>query len=155
MPTWIGPVIAAISLAFAYIQYRQRIRVQTVVRDTLRRLAGEVNVVFSNAEWADLHFRKIGHLFADEATPNLAAIKGQVVDGARDAAACVRQLTLVHMNIRGIQQSLFKNDSEETIPELEADDVKAAAHRKAAYRKANGSQAGEAKGSLPTVAGPS
>jgi hypothetical protein len=57
------------------------------------------------------------------------------------------------MNIRGIQQSLF-NDSEETIPELEADDVKAAAHRKAAYRKANGRQAGEARAPEPAK-GPS
>ena len=46
-----------------------------------------------------------------------------MVDGARDAAACARQLGLAHLQIRGIQQSLF-NDSEETLPEIQADDVK-------------------------------
>ena len=114
---------------------------ETVVRDTLRRLAGEIRVVFSNATWADDHFRAIGHKFV-EATPDLMAIKRNAVDGARDSAACARQLALVHSKIRGIQHSLFK-DSEETLPEILADDVKAA------YRKVDESEAVEHPQALP------
>jgi hypothetical protein len=98
--------------------------VETVVRNILRRLAGEVRVVFSNANWADMHFRNIGYLLAEE-TADLTMVRKRVLDGARDAAACARQLGLAHSQIRGIQQALFE-DSEEILPEIQSDDVKAA-----------------------------
>jgi uncharacterized membrane-anchored protein YhcB (DUF1043 family) len=120
----IGVVITCIALRFAIDERRQRIKVETVVRNTLRRLAGDIKVVFENANWAELHFRNSGNLFAED-TPDLAKIKRQVVDGSRDATACARQLSLIHSQIRGIQQSLF-NDFEEIFPETQADDVKAA-----------------------------
>jgi hypothetical protein len=132
---WIGPVIGFIGLVFAVYQYYQRTRVESVVRDTLRRLAGEIRVVFSNANWADLHFRNIGRSFI-EADLNLIRIRQEALDGARDAAACARQLGLVHSKIRGIQQTLFK-DSDETLPEIPSDDVKAAVATLAAVPKAD------------------
>lgn len=121
----IGVVITCIALGFAIYEHQQRTRVETVVRNTLRRLAGEVRVVFSNANWADLHLRTIGHQFAEN-TPDITKIRHQAVDGARDAAVCARQLALVHSQIRGIQQSLFNDSEEEILPEIQADDVKAA-----------------------------
>jgi|SRR6185437_10093883 len=121
MANWIGVVIGVVSILFALNERRERTKAEHVVRDTLRRLAGEVKVVFSNANWADIHFRKIGYLLA-EPTLDLNGIRRQVLDGARDAAACARQLGLAHSEIRGIQRTLF-NDSEETLPEIQSDDV--------------------------------
>lgn len=141
MVNWIGLLIGIIGLIFAFYEHRQRTKVENVLRDILRRLAGEVRVVFSNANWADTHFRNIGHLFA-EATPDLTVIRRRVLDGARDAAACARQLGLTHSQIRGIQKALF-NDSEETLPEIQSDDVKAA-H----FQSVTGNQAAENKSAL-------
>jgi hypothetical protein len=124
MANWIGVVIGILGLLFAVYERLQRVKVETIIRDTLRRLAGEVKVVFSNANWADTHLRNIGYLFA-EASPDLGRIRTEAFDGARDAAACARQLGLAHSQIRGIQRTLF-NDSEETLPEIQADDVRAA-----------------------------
>ena len=121
---WIGIIITIISTAFAVYEYRQRVRVESVVRDTLQRLAGEMRVVFSNAKWTNDHLRTVGHLF-NESSPDLTKIKNEVFDAARDAASCARQLALEHSKIRGIQQSLFK-DTTETLPEIRSDDVKAA-----------------------------
>jgi len=124
MASWIGVVIGLAGLAFALYERSQRKNVENIVRDILRRLAGEVKVVFSNADWADKHFRRIAYLFT-EATPDLAAIRRGVVDGARDSASCARQFGLIHSQIRGIQKTLF-NDSDEILPEIPTDDVKAA-----------------------------
>jgi hypothetical protein len=124
MATWIGIIIGVISVAFALYERRQRTRVESVVRDTLRRLAGEMRVIYSNAEWTNLHLRNVGHSF-NGANPDLDRIKLETFDAARDATACVRQLGLVHSQIRGIQQSLF-GDTVETLPEIQSEDVKAA-----------------------------
>jgi hypothetical protein len=129
MASWIGVVLGIIGvaigimgLAFAYYEHRQRTRVETIVRNLLRGVAGSVRVVFANANWADIHFRNIGYMFIED-PPDLTKIRQQAFDGARDAAACARQLGLTHLQVRGIQQSLF-NDSEETLPEVQADDVR-------------------------------
>jgi hypothetical protein len=132
MANWISAVlhflnnekIAFIALLFALYEYRKRTRVETVVRNTLRRLAGDIKVVYQNAAWSEAHVRTSGNLFAED-TPDLLKIRKQVFEGARDAATCARQLSLVHSQIRGLQQSLF-NDSEEIFPDIQADDVKAA-----------------------------
>jgi hypothetical protein len=124
LPSWVGPVIGILGLAFAVYQYRQRARVESVVKDTLRRLAGVMRVVHPNANWVDSHLRIVGHLFA-EASPDLTRIRRETFDAARDATACSRQLVLAHSQIRGIQQSLFK-DIAETLPEIQSDDVRAA-----------------------------
>jgi hypothetical protein len=124
MADWIAVLIGLAGLGFAYYEHQKRTKVETVVRNALRRLAGDVKVVFSNANWSDVHFRNIGYMFIED-PPNLTNIRRQVVDGPRDAAACARQLGLIHSQIRGIQQSLF-NDSEETFPEILSDDVVAA-----------------------------
>jgi hypothetical protein len=122
--TWLGVIVGVISIAFAIYERSQRIRVESVVRNTLRRLAGEMRVVYSNATWVDTHLRNVGHQFAT-ATPDLNKVKLETFDAARDATACTRQLALVHSQIKGIQQSLFY-DAEETIPEIKAVDVRAA-----------------------------
>jgi hypothetical protein len=127
IPNWTGSVIGIISFAFALYQYRKRVRVESVVRDTLRRLAGLLRVVHSNANWTDTHLRNVGYLFI-EANPDLGRIRKETFDAARDATACTRQLGFVHSQIQGIQQSLFK-DSEEKLPEIPSDDVKAAGER--------------------------
>jgi hypothetical protein len=132
MGSWIGAVlqflnnekIAFIALLFAVYENRKRARVEKIVRNLLRGVAGSVRVVYANANWTDIHFRNLGYLFVED-PPNLTNIRKQVVDGARDAAACARQLGLAHLQIRGIQKALF-NDSEETLPELPSDDVKEA-----------------------------
>jgi hypothetical protein len=124
MANWISVAIGVIGILFGVYERRQRTKVQNIGRDILRRLAGEVKVVFSNANWADMHYRNIGYLFAQPA-PDLVKIRTEAFDGARDAAACARQLGLTHSQIRGIQGTLF-NDAEETLPEIQADDVKAA-----------------------------
>jgi hypothetical protein len=125
MTNWVGVAIGFIALLFAVYEYRRRTRVETIVRNTLRRLAGEVRVVYSNAKWADQHLRVIGHQFAEN-TPDLTKIRHQAVDGGRDAAVCARQVALVHSQIRGIQQSLFNDTEEEILPEIQSDDVKEA-----------------------------
>ena len=124
MVEWIGVGIGIAAFIFAVYERQQRTRVEKVVRDTLRSVAGSIRVVFANANWADSHLRKIGNLFT-EPTPDLKAIRQKAFDAARDATACARQLGIAHSQIRGIQQALF-NDSEETLPEIQADDVKAA-----------------------------
>lgn len=121
---WSGVVIGVVGIAFAIYERRQRIRVESVVRNTLRRLAGVMRVVHSNAKWTDTHLRNVGHSFS-QATPDLTRIQIETFDAARDAAACARQLGLVHSQIQGIQQSLF-NDQVETLPEIPSDDVIAA-----------------------------
>jgi hypothetical protein len=122
--TWIGVIIGVISIAFALYERSQRIRVESVVKDTLRRLAGEMRVIYSNANWTNLHLRNVGHSFAGD-NPDLNRIKMETFDAARDAASCARQLSLAHSKIRGIQQSLF-HDSVESLPEIPSDDVGAA-----------------------------
>lgn len=109
----IGIVIGVTGLGFAYYEYRQRTRVETIVRDLLRGVAGSVRVVFANANWADIHFRNLGYMFVDD-PPNLTNIRKQVVDGARDAAACARQLGLAHLQIQGdpaVTLQRFRRDS--------------------------------------------
>ena len=122
--TWSGVAIGVVGIAFALYEYRKRTRVESIVKDALRRLAGAMRVVHSNAKWADAHLRNVGFSFA-EATPDLNKIRRETFDAARDATACARQLGIVHLQIRGIQQSVFK-DIEETLPEIKADDVRAA-----------------------------
>jgi len=73
----IGVVITCVALRFAIDERRQRIKVETVVRNTLRRLAGEVKVVYQNANWAEVHFRVSGNSFAED-TPDLIKIRKQV-----------------------------------------------------------------------------
>jgi len=121
---WVSILIGAIGLVFAAYEYRQRTKMESVVRDALRRLAGEMRVIYSNASWTNQHLRTVGHLFT-QANPTLDTIRRETFDAARDAAACARQLSLAHLQIRGIQQSLFK-DSIETLPEIPSDDVRAA-----------------------------
>jgi hypothetical protein len=139
MPPWIGPLIGLIGLAFAVYQYRKRARLETVTKNALRRLAGEVNVVYSNAHWANAHLRNMAKLFT-EANPDLPTIKKIAVDGARDATTCARQLALVHSQIKGIQESLF-NDSAEILPDIPSDDVKEARRRIDEKKAADNSQA--------------
>jgi hypothetical protein len=121
---WIGVVVGVVGLGFAFYQHRQRIKMELVVRDTLQRLAGEIRVIFSNANWANQHLRRVGHLFI-EPNPALSAIEKETFDAARDATACARQLSIMHSRIRGIQKTLF-NDSTEMLPEIPSDDVRAA-----------------------------
>jgi hypothetical protein len=123
----LGVLIGLAGLLYAIYERKQRTTVEAVIRESLRGLAGTINVLFSNANWADTHFRAIGYLFT-EANPDLTGIRKRVLDGARDSAACARQLGLAHLQIRGIQKALFK-DSEDTLPELRTDDVKAAVAR--------------------------
>lgn len=87
-------------------------------------MAGEVRIVSKYANWTDIHLRAIGYEFTRD-TPDLTGIRRRIVDGARDAASCVRQLGSTHSQIRGIQEAVF-NDSEETLPEIMADDVRSA-----------------------------
>jgi hypothetical protein len=124
MADWIGVLVGITGLGFALYEHRQRTRVEDIVRDTLRRLAGDVEVIYSNAYWADLHFRNIGYRLT-EREADVMAIKKEVLDGARDAAACARQLGLAHSRIRGIQGSFF-HDSERILPEIQSDDVREA-----------------------------
>ena len=144
MANWISAVlhflsnekIASIALVFAVYEYQKRARVETVVRNTLRRLAGDIKVVYSDANWAETHFRAIGYLFTEETTPDLTVIRKRVLDGARDSTACSRLLANIHSQIRGIQQSLF-NDSEEIFPDIQSDDVKAARAADLALKQKN------------------
>lgn len=124
MATGISTIVGILGFVFAVYQHRQRTEVESVIKDTLRRLAGLMRVVHSNANWIDIHLRNVGYTFI-EANPNFNLIKAETFDAARDATACARQLGLVHSHIRGIQQSLFK-DTDEILPEIQADDVKAA-----------------------------
>jgi hypothetical protein len=121
---WIGPLIGLTGLLFAIYQYYRRAKVELVVKDIFRRLAGDIRTVHENALRADTHFRNIGFEFA-KGIPNLQFIRNETVDGSRDSTACSRQLALVHSKIRGIQQSFFK-DTQETFPEIPSSDVKAA-----------------------------
>src|ERR1700733_13277418 len=107
--TWIGVVIGVAGLFFAIYEWRQREKLESVVRDMLRRLAGDIRVIHSNAHWTDSHLRNIGHTFSD-AEPDFHRIRRESFDAARDATACARQLGLVHSKIRGIQQTLFQDD---------------------------------------------
>ena len=125
--TWIGVVIGVIGLAFAFYEHRQHARVEAVVRDTLRRLAGDVSVMFSNARWSEIHMVAIIRLCADP-IPDLMAIKKHAADGVRDATTCSRQVSGVHSQIRGIQKSYF-HDDQDTLPEILAEDVKEAYRR--------------------------
>src|ERR1035438_1701445 len=102
LANWIGVIIGIVSVAFAIYEGLQRARMEAVVRDTLQRLAGEMRVVFSNANWTNQHLRNVGHLFIEEKL-DLIKIRHEVFDAARDAAACARQLALEHSKIRGIQ----------------------------------------------------
>jgi hypothetical protein len=124
MGTWIGVAISVISLLFAVYEWRQRSKTESVMRDMLRRLAGDVRVVYSNAHWADVHCRSIAKSLTEPNT-NLKLITQEAVDGARDSTACARQLGLVHSKIRGIQKSLF-NDTLQILPEIESEDVREA-----------------------------
>jgi hypothetical protein len=124
MGTWIGIAIGVLSLLFALYEWRQRSKIESVMRDTLRRLAGDVQVVYSNAHWADSHCRSIAKSLV-EPTPNLTLIAQEAVDGARDSTACTRQLGLVHSRIRGIQKTLF-NDTSQILPDIESEDVREA-----------------------------
>jgi hypothetical protein len=124
MVTWISALVGIAGLIFAYIQYQQRIRVENILRNSLRRLAGTVRVIAWNAKWADDHLRSIAHSLGDEPL-DLRKIRRDAVDGARDATACARLLGIAHSQIQEIQQAQFK-DSEEILPNLKGDDVKAA-----------------------------
>jgi hypothetical protein len=66
-------------------------------------------------------------MFTDN-NQNLPRMNKEAVDGARDAATCARKLTQVHSHIQEVQMSLFK-DSEEILPDLLSDDVRAAKER--------------------------
>lgn len=120
----VGIVIGIASISFAVYQHRQRVRVESVVRETLRRLAGDIRVVQMNATWANSHLRNVGHSFAGDES-ELNKIKKETFDAARDATSCMRLLGLIHSQIRGIQQSLFR-DTVEILPELKGDDVRGA-----------------------------
>lgn len=134
MANWIGAVISLASLVFAIYERAQRKKVEAIIRDTLQRLAGEVSVVYSNANWTDIHLRNIVKFFTLDA-PDLAAIKVQAADGARDAAACSRQLSMVHSHIRGVQKSLF-DDEGEIRSEIQSDDVRDANRRASEWKAA-------------------
>jgi hypothetical protein len=123
-PDWISVILGAASVVFALYEWRKRVKLEKVVRDTLSRLAGDVRVTSSNARWADQHIRSIAKSLA-EVQPDLPEIRKRAIDCARDATACVRQLSLIHSHVRGIQQSL-SDDSKDTIPEIQSDDVKRA-----------------------------
>ena len=96
----IGNVLTLLGLAFALYERRQRTKMESVVRETLRRLAGEMRVMFSNANWTNQHLRRVGHLF-NEADPNLNVIRQETFDAARDAATCARQVSFMHSQIQG------------------------------------------------------
>jgi hypothetical protein len=91
----LGALVGVIAAGFAVFEYRKRVKTEQLTKAILRHLAGDLRVVFSNANWVDNHFRRIAHLFAEE-QPYLKEIKNRVVDGSRDAAACSRQLAIAH-----------------------------------------------------------
>lgn len=124
MGTWIGVVVSAFGVLIALYEWKQRSKAESVMRDTLRRLAGDIQVVFSNAHWTDVHCRNIAKSLT-ELNANLAVITQEAVDAARDSTACARQLGLVHSRIRGIQKTLF-NDSVQLLPDIESEDVREA-----------------------------
>src|ERR1700733_5768188 len=62
MADWISVFVGVLGLVVSFSQYRARTKLETAVRDTLRRLAGEVNVTYSNASWADGHLRNIAKM---------------------------------------------------------------------------------------------
>ena len=88
---WLGVVIGILGIGFAFYERRQRTKMESVVGDTLRRLAGDIRVIFSNANWTDQHLRTVGHLFA-EANPDFTRIRRETFDAARDAASCARTI---------------------------------------------------------------
>jgi hypothetical protein len=92
MTDLISIAVGVIGLTLAFYQYRQRVRVETILRDNLRRLAGEVSVMYSNARWSEGHMVGTAHLFVDS-NPDLTAIRKHVADGVRDATACSRQVS--------------------------------------------------------------
>jgi hypothetical protein len=120
----LGILVGLLGLGYAVYEHSQRTKMESVVRDTPRRLAGDMWVIFSNANRVNQHLRNVGHMYI-EAEPNLTKIKREIFDAARDAASCARQLSLAHSKIQGIQQSLF-NDSIDTLPAISSDDVRAA-----------------------------
>jgi len=125
--TWIGVAIGIIGLVFALYERHERAKIETAIREHLRRLAGNISVMYSNANWSDIHYRHIGSGLSED-IPNLVIIKKEAFDGARDAASCKRQLWILHSHLQGIQKSLF-NDSEEILPKIMADDVQDAQRR--------------------------
>jgi hypothetical protein len=133
--TWLGVALGVFAIAFAVYQWREalherakRVNMENAVREHLARLSGSISVMYENANWSDVHYRNIGANLSDD-VPNLVIVKRQAFDGARDAAACARQLSIVHTYLRGIQKSLFKEATDDILPEILADDVKAAQNR--------------------------
>jgi hypothetical protein len=121
MENWLGIALTVLGLLFGLYERRERIKTSSVMRDTLRRLAGDTQVVYSNANWAEMHCRKIAKSLM-EPDPILKLIAQEAVDGARDSTACKRQLVLVYSRIRGIQKTLF-NDTVQILPEIDSADV--------------------------------
>jgi hypothetical protein len=127
MANWIGVIIGVISLCIAYRQYTERIKVEKAVRDGLARLAGTIQVIYSNAKWSEAHMRTIAKMLTDE-MPKVPSVSKEAVDGARDATTCERQLYLALNQIEGIQMLLF-NEAEEILPNGDSDDIKWARSR--------------------------
>ena len=53
-------LIGVLGLGFAFYQHRQRTRMESVVKDTLRRLAGDIRVIYSNATGRTSTFAALG-----------------------------------------------------------------------------------------------
>jgi hypothetical protein len=125
--TWIGVAVSSLGVLIALYEWRQRSKAERVMRDTLRRLAGDIQVVYSNAHWAESHCRNIAKSLT-EPNADLKSITQEAVDGARDSTACARLLSVVHSKIRGIQKTLF-NDPLQILPDIESEDVREASRR--------------------------
>ena len=93
---WLGVVIGILGIGFAFYECRQRTKMESVVVDTLRRLAGDIRVIFSNANWTDQHLRTVGHLSLKPIRILLETDEKHLTVKTGDADSCQERLGLTY-----------------------------------------------------------
>jgi hypothetical protein len=104
----VGTGISVGSLIYAVKTNREKAKLETLVQTELAYIAGNIQVIRANPQWADRHFQAIRDKVLElEAGEQVQEIIKQAHDGARDVTAAERMLGNLLNEVLALQKGLF------------------------------------------------
>lgn len=104
----ISSLFGIVSLVYAFLTNRDKVRLEKLIQAELRGLAGNIKKIGDNTYAADKHFRTVQvHALKLERIDEVNAILGATQFGARDALAADHMIRNLLNQILTLQEGMF------------------------------------------------